>query len=173
METALSLARELERLRGRQATPGLRRPAVAILTCVDERIAPELLFGCGAGTLYTVRLAGHVVTPEVVASLEIALKPGCPLVFVLGHTDCSAVRLEREHRGSPFVLLQHIRWTARSLPWRASLEDAIEANVRHAIGELRERLRVRVGGGIYGVGTGRVQLLEPADRGAELKGDRV
>jgi len=166
METTLAfqrplpLARMLEGLRGRKATPGRRCPAAAILTCVDERVAPELIFGCGAGTLYTVRLAGHVVTPEVVASLEIALQLGCPLVLVLGHSDCSAVRLEREHRGDPFAILQHVRWAIRSLPWGATLGDAIVENTRHAVGELRQRLRVRVEGGIYDVATGRVRLLE-------------
>src|SRR5580765_6058738 len=160
LERPVPLARMLEGLRGRKGEPGTRRPAAAILTCVDERIAPELIFGCGAGTLYTVRLAGHVVTPEVVASLEIALELGCPLVLVLGHTDCSAVRLEREHRGDPFAILQHIRWAIRSLPWGASLEDAIAENVRHAVEELRTRLRVRVEGGIYDVCSGRVRLLE-------------
>ena len=166
METTLDLrrpaplARVLEGLRGRTAPPGIRCPAAAILTCVDERVVPELIFDCGAGTLYTVRLAGHVVTPEVVASLEISLELGCPLVLVLGHTDCSAVRLEREHRGSPFAILQLVRWAIRSLPWGATLEDAIEENVRHAVSELRDRLRVRVEGGIYGLATGRVRLLE-------------
>jgi len=138
---------------------GPRRPSAAILTCVDERVVPETIFGCAPGGLYSVRLAGHVVTPEVVSSLEIALGLGCRLVVVLGHTDCSAVRLEREHTGDHFAIVQRIRWATRSLPWRATLEEAIEANVRASVAELRDRLRVRIVGGIYDLTTGEVRSL--------------
>ncbi|HEV3026419.1 MAG TPA: carbonic anhydrase [Planctomycetota bacterium] len=137
-----------------------RRPSAALLTCVDERVVPEAIFGCAPGGLYSVRLAGHVVTPEVVSSLEIAVGLGCRLVIVLGHTDCSAVRLEREHTGDHFAIVQRIRWATRGLPWRASLDEAIEANVRASVAELRDRLRVRIVGGVYDLATGQVRSLE-------------
>ena len=139
---------------------GVRRPSAALLTCVDERIVPEIIFGCRPGSLYCVRLAGHVVTPEVVSSLEIALGLGCRLVFVLGHTDCSAVRLEREQPGEQFAIVQHIRRATWALPLNAGLDEAIEANVRHAVMELRSRLRARVGGGIFNLKTGELTVLE-------------
>jgi carbonic anhydrase len=146
--------------RGQGGLQGKRQPSAAILTCVDERVLPEVIFQCEPGRLYCVRLAGHVVTPEVVGSLEIATALGCRLVFVLGHTDCGAVRLERAHTGDHFAVVQHIRWATRALPWRASLDQAIEENVRHAVTELRTRLRVRVEGGILNVLNHEVRFLE-------------
>jgi len=139
---------------------GVRRPSAALLTCVDERVVPEIIFGCRPGSLYSVRLAGHVVTPEVLSSLEIAVGLGCRLVFVLGHTDCGAVRLERERPGEHFTIVQHIRRATWALPLNAGLDEAIEANVRHAMTELRSHLRARIQGGIFNVKTGEVTLLQ-------------
>ena len=162
----LETAREeeiLEQLRrgSGQAKPkeGTRRPTAAILTCVDERIVPEMVFGCRPGSLYCVRLAGHVVTPEVVSSLEIGLDLGCRLVFVLGHTDCGAVRIERERPGDQFAIVQHIRRATWALSLNATLEEAIEANVRFAVLELRTRFRARIEGGIFDVKTGELRVL--------------
>ena len=166
METALIAPSREETVLGgiqRRASqpPGSsRRPAAAILTCVDERVVPESIFGSKPGSLYTVRLAGHVVTPEVVSSLEIALGLRCPLVFVLGHTDCSGVRLERERVGDHTAIVQHIRWATRGPSFTAGLDEAIEANVRHSVTELRGRLRTRGEGGILNLSTSRVSVLD-------------
>jgi carbonic anhydrase len=141
------------------AEEGVRRPSAALLTCVDERIVPEMIFGCRPGSLYCVRLAGHVVTPEVVSSLEIGLGLGCRLVFVLGHTDCGAVRLERERPGEQFAIVQHIRRATWALSLNATLDEAIEANVRQAVTDLRSRLRARIEGGIFDVKSGEVRVL--------------
>ena len=144
----------------RNGPEGRRRPAAAILTCVDERVLPEKAFLCSPGRLYCVRLAGHVVTPEVVGSLEIAIELGCPLVFVLGHTDCGAVRIERAHTGAHFAVIQHVRWAVRALPWGSDLNQAIEENVRHAVAELRPRLRARVEGGVLDLSNGGLTILD-------------
>ena len=119
-----------------------------------------MVFGCEPGRLYCVRLAGHVVTPEVVTSLEIALGLGCRLVVVLGHTDCGAVRLERDRTSDHYPVVQHIRWATRALPFDAGLDEAIEANVREAVTGLRSRLRARVEGGVYDLAAGRLRMLE-------------
>jgi carbonic anhydrase len=126
---------------------------------VDERVVPESVFGCAAGRLYCVRLAGHVVTPEVVCSLEIAIGLGCRLIFVLGHTDCGALRLERAPTGDHFAIVQQLRWATRALPWGATLDQAIEENVRHAVTELRSRLRARVEGGVLDLSNGKLGIL--------------
>ncbi len=152
---------EIRRAAGRPTgREGSRQPSAAILTCVDERVVPEAILGCKPGRLYCVRLAGHVVTPEVVSSLEIALGLGCRLVFVLGHTDCGAVRLERERASDHFPIVQPIRWATRSIPFGAGLDEAIEANVREVVTVLRPRLRARVEGGVYDLAGGRLRVLE-------------
>ena len=154
----------LEEVRRRPTTEGggegKRQPAAAILTCVDERVLPESVFRCAPGRLYCVRLAGHVVTPEAIGSLEIAIALGCRLVFVLGHTDCGAVRIERDRTGDHYSIVQHIRWATRALAWGASLNQAIEENVRHAVRELRSRLRGRVEGGVLDLSSGELSILD-------------
>jgi carbonic anhydrase len=156
-EALRGLLRNAGRIRG-PGQPG--RLLAALLTCVDERLNPEAIFGVGPASLYTVRLAGHVVTPEVVSSLEIAVDRGCPFILVLGHTDCRAVQLERQGTGDHFPIIQPIRWATRGLPLHASLEEAVEANVRFSVAALRARLQVPTEGGIYDLFTGRVSVLD-------------
>ncbi|WP_257099005.1 carbonic anhydrase [Pseudovibrio flavus] len=67
-------------------------PFAAILGCSDSRVAPEIAFDTGLGDLFVVRVAGNVVTPEGIASLEFTTAElGTPLIMVLGHSNCGAV----------------------------------------------------------------------------------
>jgi carbonic anhydrase len=71
-----------------------QKPFAAILTCADSRVPPELVFDQGFGDLFVVRIAGNTATdPIVIGSLEYAVEVlGSILVFVLGHSDCGAVK---------------------------------------------------------------------------------
>ena len=70
-----------------------QKPFAIILTCSDSRIPVELLFDQDVGDLFVVRVAGNVLAPSVLASIEFAaLKFGTPLVVVMGHSDCGAVQ---------------------------------------------------------------------------------
>jgi carbonic anhydrase len=76
----------------RQAAARAQEPVAAVLTCADSRVAPELVFDQGLGDLYVVRMAGNVVTDDVLGGLEFAveaLKVG--VLLVLGHSLCAAV----------------------------------------------------------------------------------
>jgi carbonic anhydrase len=85
---------------GRQAHPDVepsRRvsledaqyPFATILTCSDSRVAPEILFDQGLGSLFVVRVAGNVVDDAVLGSIEYSvLHLGSPVVMVLGHQNC-------------------------------------------------------------------------------------
>jgi carbonic anhydrase len=67
-------------------------PIAAILGCSDSRVAPELAFDQGPGDLFVMRVAGNIVTTDLLASLEYGIQfLGAPLVMVLGHTGCGAV----------------------------------------------------------------------------------
>lgn len=69
-----------------------QRPLATVLSCSDSRIPIESLFDCLPGEIFMIRVAGNVVTSEVLASIEFAtLKLGSPLCLVLGHTGCGAV----------------------------------------------------------------------------------
>src|SRR5829696_8093869 len=69
------------------------RPFAVILGCADARVPPELIFDQGLGDLFVVRIAGNVVTDEVLGSVEVAVRDmATPLVVALGHTRCRAVQ---------------------------------------------------------------------------------
>jgi len=70
-----------------------QRPFAVIFGCSDSRLAAEIIFDRGLGDLFVVRTAGHVVGPEVLASIEYGVRVlGAPLLVVLGHDSCGAVR---------------------------------------------------------------------------------
>jgi len=147
--------------------------SVALLTCADERVVPEAIFDQPPGAFYTVRIAGAVYTPEVAGSLEVAVvRHRCPLVLVLGHSGCSAVRLAHSKdrsEGSLYELTRRIKPVAEALPPDATLDQAVEANVRHTVRELRERCRglrereergeLKIAGAVYELETGAVRAI--------------
>lgn len=70
-----------------------QHPFAVVLSCMDSRVPPELIFDRGLGEIFVIRVAGPVLNRDELASLEYALvKKHVKLVLVLGHTDCGAVR---------------------------------------------------------------------------------
>jgi carbonic anhydrase len=68
-------------------------PFAAFLACADSRAPTEAIFDCGLGELFVTRVAGNVVSPHMVASLEYgAIHLGTSLIVVMGHTGCGAVK---------------------------------------------------------------------------------
>ena len=157
-----------------------QRPYATIIGCSDSRVPPELLFDAGFGELFIVRIAGNVISPEVVGSIQYAaLHLQTPLFVVLGHQGCGAVQAalaaltqgarERERIAR---LLERItpglRAVDQTLPAEAMLDAAVEANVRWSMQQLLEtpeaRVRVAEGvlklvGAVYELTTGRVRFL--------------
>jgi len=77
----------------RAALAEAQRPFAVVFGCSDSRLAAEIIFDRGLGDLFVVRTAGHVVGPEVLASIEYGVTVlGAPLVVVLGHDSCGAIR---------------------------------------------------------------------------------
>src|SRR5580765_2589365 len=69
-----------------------QRPYATILGCSDSRVPPELIFDAGFGELFIVRVAGNVISPEVLGTLQYAgVHLRTPLFVVLGHDRCGAV----------------------------------------------------------------------------------
>jgi carbonic anhydrase len=70
-----------------------QKPFAVILTCSDSRLAPEILFDKGLGEIFVVRVAGNIVAPHELGSIEYALEHlGANLIVVLGHEKCGAVK---------------------------------------------------------------------------------
>lgn len=70
-----------------------QKPRAALFGCADSRLAAEIIFDQGLGDLFVVRNAGQVISDSVIGSLEYAVAVlGVPLIVVLGHDECGAVR---------------------------------------------------------------------------------
>ncbi|MCK4537309.1 MAG: carbonic anhydrase [Candidatus Krumholzibacteria bacterium] len=77
----------------RKETAGGQKPFAIVLTCSDSRVVPEILFDQGIGDIFVVRVAGNVVDDLVLGSIEYAATHlSIPLLLVLGHDDCGAVK---------------------------------------------------------------------------------
>ena len=158
-----------------------QRPYATILGCSDSRVPPELLFDAGFGELFIVRVAGNVISPEVMGSLQYAgVHLRTPLFVVLGHDGCGAVgaALAALNGGASepariTLLLENIIPALRDLPADPAMPEvrmraAGEANVRWSMHQLFDtpegRARVAEGhmklvGAVYDLETGRVRLL--------------
>ena len=77
----------------REALADGQAPFAVFFGCADSRVAAEIIFDQGLGDLFVVRTAGHVVDPAVLGSLEFGVGVlGAPLIVVLGHDSCGAVK---------------------------------------------------------------------------------
>jgi carbonic anhydrase len=77
----------------RQRTRCEQHPFAVVVSCMDSRVPPELIFDESLGEIFVIRVAGPVLDHDQLASLEYALiNVGARLVVVLGHTDCGAVK---------------------------------------------------------------------------------
>lgn len=157
-----------------------QKPFAIFFGCADSRVAAEIIFDQGLGDLFVVRTAGHVVDPSVLGSLEFGVGVlGCPLIVVLGHDSCGAVRAgiasvesgdmppgflrDIVERVAPSVLAatrhgrtsveeiqrEHVAETARLLDSRSTL-----IHDRIADGSLA------IVGAEYALADGRVQVIE-------------
>ena len=75
------------------AAAGGQFPAAVLLSCIDSRVPVEAIFDQGIGDFFSVRVAGNVISPQGLGSIEFATQvAGAKLLVVMGHTDCGAVR---------------------------------------------------------------------------------
>lgn len=74
------------------ATAHGQRPLAVVLSCIDSRTSPEIIFDTTIGDLFTVRIGANVVNDDILGSLEIAVESGVKVLVVLGHTDCGGVK---------------------------------------------------------------------------------
>ena len=140
---------------GRSGGPGagsdgvpLHQPRAVVVGCSDARVPVEQVFDQAPGSLFVVRVAGHVLEPAALASILYAVRElGVRLVIVLGHQACGAVRAAlagvTDAALSPLVDPISARLCSAADP-QCSESDAIAANARAAMAEVREFLRASV-----------------------------
>ena len=129
---------------GRAELVGGQAPFAIILGCSDSRVPAELVFDQGAGDLFVVRVAGNVVAPTQLGSIEFAAeKLGVRLVVVMGHSGCGAVSAALEARGgnaegSPAMkaILDRLQPCLAGVP-DDGVDAAVRANVVHSVADLR------------------------------------
>src|ERR1700736_3987579 len=75
-----------------------QQPFAIILGCSDSRVPAEIVFDVGLGDLFVIRVAGNIVAPSQVGSIEFAVDAfAVPLVVVMGHTRCGAIAAAARH----------------------------------------------------------------------------
>jgi carbonic anhydrase len=157
-----------------------QRPFATILGCSDSRVPPELVFDAGFGELFIVRVAGNVVSPEILGTLQYAgTHLRTPLFIVLGHEGCGAVtaavaagRDGLRESARIALLLDTIIPGLRDLPAGLSPDDhlraAVEANVRWSMHQVMETPEakaravegtMKLVGAVYELESGRVRFL--------------
>ena len=156
-------------------------PFAAYVTCSDSRVPPELLFGRGLGELFIIRNAGNTVDTVAQGSIEYAVAVlGVPLVVVMGHEKCGAVKAATEvvtdnatFPGSIGPMIEPIIpavLAARSEDGDL-LENSVRSNVRRVVRQLREYTdplllepqrdgRLKVVGAYYNLNDGSVDFFD-------------
>ena len=168
-----------------------QRPFAIVLGCSDSRTPVEILFDTGFGELFVVRIAGNIVAPSVVGSIEFAAAQfGTRLVVVMGHTRCGAVTAtvnaietgqgpeSKNLRAITDRIAPHIEGLVRapSRDHEGLVREAVRANVRASADHLRhgsqilEELvtagRLVVVGAEYELESGQVHFFDGVPRPA-------
>ena len=166
-------------------------PIAAILSCIDSRTSAELIFDQGLGDVFSIRLAGNVVSEAVLGSMEFACKvAGSKLVVVLGHTKCGAIKgaCRGVEMGNLTTLLNMIQPSVyragAGVQGRPCNDPEFVNNVTHThvrrsvetvverspvLRELIEQGQVGLIGAVYDVETGAVEFLEETFMLGEVK----
>jgi len=156
----------------REAVSNKQTPFAVIVGCSDSRVSPEIVFDQGIGDLFVVRVAGNVVGPIEIASIEYSSAYlGSSLVFVLGHEKCGAVMAVLNHQTKDIEpIAEKIEAAIKAdspRPAGNELENAIKANIRAVVKELRQneilakliaQKKIGIVGGYYNLESGKVEL---------------
>jgi carbonic anhydrase len=148
-----------------------QEPFAAVLSCADSRVPVEMVFDQSIGHIFVTRVAGNVVTPEIMASLEYgAIELGVRTILVMGHSNCGAVKATMkclEVPGQISALYQHIQPAVNQAG--SDLEAAIQINATLQSALLREASTVisgmvranklKVAAAYYDIASGHVSLL--------------
>jgi carbonic anhydrase len=171
----------------RQEIADAQHPVAMVLSCADSRVPPEHVFNVGLGDLFVIRTAGQVVDRSILATIEYgATDLRVPLLVVMGHESCGAVKAAAEAKAAPEsqnldFLLRAIQAARRQAPTaedqqdRDDIKGLVLANVEQVINEamaksplLRKLVaegKLDVVGAYYELVSGRVMFSEPVPPG--------
>lgn len=152
-----------------------QHPFAVILTCADSRVSPEIIFDQGLGDLFEIRNAGNIIDDHVVGSIEYAVAHlGTPLVVVLGHQDCGAVKAAIQHSNET----SHIKSLVDAIEPAVELakkqkgdfyDNAIRENIKLVVRQLRNsepllkknylKKKIDIIGAYYHIDSGKVEFF--------------
>lgn len=151
-----------------------QKPVAVIVGCSDSRVPPELIFDQGLGDIFIIRLAGNIVDGAALGSIEYAVDHlGTPLVVVLGHQDCGAIKATvqgGEAHGHITILVETLKPAVEKAKGQPGdlLDNAIRANVQLITEQLKsadpimsaavKAGKVKIVGAHYNMNTGVVSF---------------
>jgi carbonic anhydrase len=155
----------------RDHTVDKQEPYAAVLACADSRVPVEIIFDESIGHIFVTRVAGNMVTPEIIGSLEYgAAVLGIKVILVLSHAGCGAVKAAMQGKAVPgqiSSLFPHLQPAVDQGNY--DLTTAIKANASIQATLLRESSpvlapmvkegKLKIVGGYYDLGTGKVTLV--------------
>lgn len=163
-----------------------QEPFAIVLGCSDSRVPAEMVFDQGLGDLFVIRVAGNIVAPSQVGSVEFAAESfHCPIVIVLGHTHCGAIHSTIEALRNPdktssanlMSIVNRVRPSVEILMQTELKDDleklsvhAIRSNVFASVNQLRHgsavlegliaQGKLKVVGAEYSLETGEVTFFD-------------
>jgi carbonic anhydrase len=155
-----------------------QHPYAVVLACADSRVGPEVIFDCGLGDVFVVRVAGNIADDADLASIEYAVEHlGVPLVVVEGHSNCGAVQATIDSVQTGTALPGHLNTLVDAIKPAVTsqakgeglIDRAVDANVRNVVakvsaddivGDLVKAGKVKVVGGRYDLASGEFKLLD-------------
>lgn len=150
-----------------------QHPFSTLLSCADSRVPAEIIFDEGIGDLFDIRIAGNIVTPEVLGSIEYsAAVLGTPLIMVLGHERCGAVTAAVQDEPLPGKIGTFVKAIKPAMATVKGTGDLVEnvvvANVQYQVEMLKDsevlaqlmlENKLKVVGGRYDLDTGAVTII--------------
>jgi carbonic anhydrase len=161
-----------------------QHPRAIVLACADSRVAPELIFDQGLGEMFVLRVAGNVTDADILGSIEYAVAElKTPLVVILGHESCGAVKAAlapEDLKGNLRVLIENVHVGKPAQPGgKVQLAYAIRHNVLYQVETLSRKSpllkefidsqRVGVAAGVYSLETGRIEWLDVGKTRREIR----
>jgi len=155
----------------RDHTVDKQEPFAAVLSCADSRVPVEIIFDQSIGHIFVSRVAGNVITPEIIGSLEYgAAVLGTKVILVLGHANCGAVKAAIQGKAVPgqiSSLFPHLQPAvdqggsdlAATTKANASIQAALLSKASPVLAPMVKEGKLKIVAGYYDLASGKVTIL--------------
>lgn len=157
-----------------EASKEKQQPHSVILSCMDSRVPPEIIFDQGIGNIFVARNAGNIEDENILGSIEYAVKfAGSKLIVVMGHSRCGAVSgaIQNVDAGNLTQLVNQIKV---AIPPKSDGSSIVEETAKNSVSqtiqdilnrstiikELVETNKIKIVGAFYDIETGKVTFME-------------